>query len=182
MAQQVVAVLRGEPAAYAVNLPAVGAETFKVIAPYLQAASQATELSTAQFESIEIEYLGDLADLDHSPLKASVVKGLLAPISEENITLVNAGLAAEQRGLLITERMGRYNGIYKDLIRVHLKTNTGRTSVSATVAQDGPHIVKTNDFWVDVSPPPARATCSSARTKTGPAPLAASARSSARKT
>ena len=156
VAQQVVAVLRGEPAAYAVNLPTVGAETFKVIAPYLQAASQAaslaTQLSTGQFESVEIEYLGDLADLDHSPLKASVVKGLLAPISEENVTLVNAGLVAEQRGLLITERMGRYNGIYKDLLRVHLETSTGRTSVSATVAQDGPHIVEINDFWVDVSP------------------------------
>jgi len=38
------------------------------------------------------------------------------------------------------------------LISVHLHTNSGETSVSATVAHDGPHIVEINDFWVDVSP------------------------------
>jgi D-3-phosphoglycerate dehydrogenase len=47
--------------------------------------------------------------------------------------------------------MGGYDGIYKDLIRVNLRTASGRTSVSATVSQDGPHIVEINDFWVDVS-------------------------------
>ncbi len=46
VAQQVLAVLRGEPATYAVNTPFIGAETFKVIAPYLQAATQAGALAT----------------------------------------------------------------------------------------------------------------------------------------
>jgi hypothetical protein len=148
--------LRGEPAIYAVNLPSLPAETFKVIAPFLQAASQAaslaSQLSTGQFEGIEIEYLGEIADFDTTPLKASVISGLLGPISEEHVTLVNASLVADQRGLRITERKGDYDGIYKDLIRVHLTTSAGKTSVSATVAQDGPHIVEINDFWVDVSP------------------------------
>ena len=156
VAHQVLAILRGEPAIYAVNLPMVTGETFKIIAPYLQAASQAaslaTQLSDGQFESVEIEYLGEIADFDLAPLKASVIKGLLAPISEESVTLVNANLVAEQRGLRITERKGHYEGIYKDLIRVHLTTSAGKTSVSATVAHDGPHIVEINDFWVDVSP------------------------------
>ena len=156
VAEQVLAILRGEPAIYAINLPMVTGEVFKVIAPYLQAATQAgslaTQLASGQFESIEIEYLGELADLDVAPLKASVIKGLLAPISEENVTLVNASLIADQRGLRITERKGHYDGIYKDLIRVHLTTSAGKTSVSATVAHDGPHIVEINDFWVDVSP------------------------------
>jgi D-3-phosphoglycerate dehydrogenase len=156
VAEQVLAILRGEPAIYAVNLPMVTGETFKLIAPYLQAATQAgslaTQLAEGQFASIEIEYLGEIADLDVTPLKAAVIKGLLAPISEENVTIVNANLIAEQRGLRITERKGHYEGIYKDLVRVHLNTSTGRTSVSTTVAHDGPHIVEINDFWVDVQP------------------------------
>ena len=156
IAEQVLGVLRGEPAIYAVNLPSLPSETYQVIAPYLQAAIQAaslaTQLSTGQFHSVEIEYLGEIADFDTTPLKASVIKGLLAPISEEHVTLVNAGIVAEQRGLKITERKGHYDGIYKDLMRVNLITSTGRSSVSATVAHDGPHIVEVNDFWVDVSP------------------------------
>jgi D-3-phosphoglycerate dehydrogenase len=155
VAEQVLAVLRGEPAAYAVNAPFIGGETFKIIAPYLQAATQAgslaMQLASGQVEGIEIEYLGELADLDVTPLKASVIKGLLAPISEEQVTLVNASIVAEQRGMRITERKGLYDGIYKDLIRVNLTTSAGNSNVSATVAHDGPHIVEINDFWVDLS-------------------------------
>ena len=155
-ARQVLGILRGEPAAYAVNTPFISSETYKVISPYLQASAQmgslATQLASGQFEGVEIEYLGEVADHEVMPLRSAVIRGLLAPISEENVTLVNAGLVAEQRGLKITERKGHYDGIYKDLIRVHLTTSTGRTSVSCTVAHDGPHIVEINDFWVDVSP------------------------------
>ena len=89
---------------YAVNLPSVGAEAFKVIPPYLDAARDAASLAMqlsagGQFQGVEIEYLGELANLDVSPLKASIVKGLLASVSEENVTLVNAALIAEQRGM-----------------------------------------------------------------------------------
>jgi D-3-phosphoglycerate dehydrogenase len=156
VATQVLAVLRGEPALYAVNAPFIPGETFKVIAPYLLAATQigalATQLASGQFESVEIEYLGEIADHDVTPLKAAVIRGLLGPVSDENVTLVNATLIAEQRGLKINERKGHYEGIYKDLVRVNLTTSAGPTSVSATVAHDGPHIVEINDFWVDLSP------------------------------
>lgn len=156
VAKQVLAVLRGEPAMYAVNSPFIAAETFQVLAPYLQASTQAAslaiQLATGQMQSVEIEYLGELADYDVTPLKASVIRGLLAPVTEENVTLVNANMIAEQRGLRIAERKGYYEGIYNNLIRVHLTTSTGKTSVSATVAHDGPHIVEINDFWVDASP------------------------------
>ena len=87
-----------------------------------------------------------------SPLRGAVIRGLLQPVSEENVTLVNAGLIAEQRGMKISEHSGSYDGIYKDLIRVNLVTSSGKTSVSVTAAHDGPHIVEINDFWVDVSP------------------------------
>jgi len=156
VAGQVLAVLKGEPAIYSVNLPMVGAEAFKVVAPFLQAAtlaaSLATQIAPGHLESIEISYLGELADLDVTPLKAAVIKGLLAPVSEENVTLVNAALIAEQRGLRITETKGRNDGIYRDLIRVKLNTSGGQSIVSTTVAVDGPHIVEIDDFLIDVAP------------------------------
>jgi D-3-phosphoglycerate dehydrogenase len=156
VARQIIDVLDGRAAAYAVNAPFALGETFKVVAPYIDAASQAaslsTQLSDGQLESVEIEYLGDLANQDVTPLKAAVVRGLLAPVSEENVTLVNANLVAEQRGLRISERKGPYEGVYANLIRVHLQTSAGHTSVSCTLAHDSTHIVEINDFWVDVSP------------------------------
>jgi D-3-phosphoglycerate dehydrogenase len=156
VAEQLITALRGEPVAYAVNAPFIAAEAFQFIAPFLQVATQAgslaTQLSAGQLESVEIEYDGELADHETSPLKSAVIRGLLSPVSEENVTLINASLIAEQRGMRIRESKGQHDSIYKDLISVHLKTSTGDTTVSATLAQDGPHIVEINDFWVDVSP------------------------------
>ena len=84
---------------YAVNAPLIALETMSVIAPYIpvaeKTASLATQLAAGQMGDIEIEYLGEIAQHDTTPLKAAVIKGLLAPISEENVTIVNAALVAE---------------------------------------------------------------------------------------
>ena len=52
----------------------------------------------------------------------------------------------------IIERKGPAEGVYANLIRVHIHTSAGDTDVTGTVAHDGPHIVAINDFWVDISP------------------------------
>ena len=130
VAEQIISILKGEPALYAVNAPLIPAETMSVIAPYLEVAAKtaslATQLCEGQLEKVEIEYLGEIANFDVTPLKAAVIRGLLAPISEENVTIVNANLVAEHRGLRISERKGPYEGIYANLINVRLTTTVGR--------------------------------------------------------
>ena len=154
--EQIIGVLRGEPAPYAVNAPLVPAETMAVLGPYLEVAektaSLATQLCEGQLNRVDIEYLGEIANHDVTPLKAAVIKGLLAPVSEEKVTIVNANLIAEHRGLRINERKGPYEGIYSNLITVRLTTSAGTTTVSGTQAHDGPHVVFVNDFWVDIPP------------------------------
>jgi D-3-phosphoglycerate dehydrogenase len=155
VAEQVLAVLRGEPARYAVNAPLVSAETMAVLRPFLdvaeRTASLATQLCEGQLRSVELEYLGDIANHDVTPLKAAAIKGLLAPVSEENVTIVNANLVAEHRGLRITERTGPSED-YPNLVSVRLTTDQGETTVAGTVFHDGAHVVRVNDFWVDIPP------------------------------
>lgn len=156
VAEQIITVLNGQPARYAVNAPLIPAEAMSVIGPYLdvaaKTASLGTQLCEGQLERIEIEYLGEIANVDVTPLKAAVIRGLLAPVSEENVTIVNANLVAEHRGLRITERKGPSEGIYANLVRVRLATTAGTTTVAGTVAHDGPHVVLLDDFWVDIPP------------------------------
>ena len=155
-AEQVIAVLRGEPARYAVNAPLIPPETYSVLAPYLavaeKAGSLAMQLCEGQLGEIEIDYAGEIASLDVTPLKAAVVRGLLAPISEEHVNVVNVNSVAQRRGLRITERRGPSHEVYANLISARVHTSAGQTTVSATLAHDGPHIVLINDFWVDVPP------------------------------
>ena len=155
VAQEVLTVLRGEPARYAVNAPLVSPETMEVLRPFLEVAektaSLATQLSAGQLHNVEIAYLGEIANHDVTPLKAAAIKGLLAPVSEENVTIVNANLVAERRGLRISERTGPSED-YPSLISVQLTMEDGRTDVAGTAFHDGTHIERVNDFWVDIPP------------------------------
>jgi D-3-phosphoglycerate dehydrogenase len=156
VAEQIMLVLNGEPARYAVNAPLIPAETYSYLAPYLQVAFKAGELAVqlhaGQMGRIEIDYSGEIAQHDVTPLKAAVVGGLLAPVSEDHVNVVNVDIISQRRGLQITEKRGPSHEIYANLITVRVKAEGGSTEVSGTLAHDGPHIVSIDGFWVDVPP------------------------------
>src|SRR5438093_1457073 len=150
------AVLRGEPARYAVNAPLIPAETYSYLAPYVPVAFKAGELAVqlheGQMGRIEIDYSGEIAQHDVTPLKAAVVGGLLAPISEDHVNVVNVDIIAQRRGLQITEKRGPSHELYANLVKVRIGSKAGGAEVSGTLAHDGPHIVSIDGFWVDVPP------------------------------
>jgi D-3-phosphoglycerate dehydrogenase len=156
VAEQIMAVLNGEPARYAVNAPLIAAETYSFLAPYLPVAFKAGELAVqlheGQMGRIEIDYSGEIAQHDVTPLKAAVLGGLLAPVSEDHVNVVNVDIIAQRRGMQITEKRGPSHEIYANLITVRIGSRGGGAEVSGTLAHDGPHIVSIDGFWVDVPP------------------------------
>jgi D-3-phosphoglycerate dehydrogenase / 2-oxoglutarate reductase len=156
VAEQVLAVLHGQPARYAVNAPLISPETYSYLAPYLPVAAKigslAVQLYEGQMGDIEIHYSGDIAQHDVTPLKAAIIGGLLEPISVEHVNVVNVDIIAQRRGLQITEIQGPTHEIYANLITLIVKGSGGQAKVSGTLAHDGPHIVSIDDFWVDIPP------------------------------
>jgi D-3-phosphoglycerate dehydrogenase len=156
VAEQVVAVMKGQPAQYAVNAPLISPETYSYLAPYIPVAyktgSLAVQLCEGQMEEIEIDYSGEIAQHNLTPLKAAIVGGLLAPISEEHVNVVNVDVITARRGMRISERRGPSHEIYANLITVAISTSAGQTKASGTLAHDGPHVVLIDDFWVDIPP------------------------------
>lgn len=156
VAEQVVAVLNGQPARYAVNTPLVPVETLGVLAPLMAAGSVAGKLASqlieGQMNSIQIRYEGEVSNYDTNVLKASVLGGLLDRISEERVNLVNANLVASRRGLTIVEQKKAACENYASLITIEVTTSTSVTTVAATVMRGEPHIVRVNDYWIDVVP------------------------------
>jgi D-3-phosphoglycerate dehydrogenase len=127
-----------------------------VLGPYFSLAQTlgnvCTQLAEGQIRSVEIVYSGEIADLDTAPLKAAVVRGLLQPVSEENVTIVNAALIARNRGLHIVERKSSAPEGYANLVSVHLRTDRGESSASGAVLGGAPHVVKLDEYWVNVIP------------------------------
>ena len=154
VAQEVLAVLQGMPARYAVNIPLVSPETMSVISPFLSVATLIgnvmTQISEGQLGEVHINYEGEIADYDITPLKAATIGGMLQSISEERVTLVNASLIAQNRGLRIIEQKGPAHENYSNLITVEATTSAGRTVVSGTLLRGQPHIVQVNGYWQDI--------------------------------
>ena len=154
VAEQVISVLQGQSARYTVNAPFVLPESQAILAPYIEAAScagkLASQLADGQLSVINLRYEGEIAAYDTNILKAACLMGILGPISEDRVNLVNADLLASQRELRITEQKAPANEQYSSIVTVEMETSIGRTSVSAAYIRGEIHIVRVDDYWIDI--------------------------------
>ena len=156
VAEQIVAVLRGETPRYAVNVPISGPAA-AAVRPYLPVAEVlgrlATLLSDGQLRSLEIRYAGDLAGMETDALRLAALAGILGPVSASRVTLVNAAEVARQRGLRVVERRDpEAHGPYVSLLTVRAITDGDGVEVAGTLVGQDVQIVQVDGYWVDVRP------------------------------
>ncbi len=156
IAQQVLQVLRGEPPRYLVNAPVLPPEVQAVIAPYLPLATMLgkllTQLASGQVIGVEIKYQGDIAQHNTALVRSAVLMGLLGPVTEERVNLINAPIIASQRGLKVTEQKQPVAEHYGSLVTASLKTTADGMTLSGTLLRGEAHIVQVNEYWLDVVP------------------------------
>ena len=147
--RQVLDIIDGKPARYAVNAPRppadeAGGSAWVRLAERL--GSLAAQLLDERPGGIELHYAGQLLEIDPEPLRAAVVKGLLETFSEQRVNLVNALAIARARGLDISEDRETESARFRALLTVKV----GSTAVGGTLVQGEPRIVFIDGFWVDV--------------------------------
>jgi len=151
-AEQVLDVLAGRPARYAVNAPLLTPETAGALAPYLPLARTLGQFY-AQFapdlEGLTLEVAGELAAYDASPLAAAALGGLLETVTEERVNLVNASHVAKAHGISMVERKDPEAGRYASML-----TLSGSTAVGGTVSAGESRLVRLDGYWVDIPPAP----------------------------
>jgi len=156
VAEQIVDIFKGQPARYAVNAPFISVEAISVLAPFMKVAAKVgrliSQLADGQMSAIEIRYEGEIANYDTNVLKAAVLGGLLEEISEERVNLVNANLVAARRGLAVIEQKEVTCENYASLITVDATTSAGVTTAAGTVMRKESHIVRVNNYWLDIVP------------------------------
>ncbi len=156
VAGQIIDIFKGQPARYAVNAPFIPVETLSVLAPYIKTAAVlgrlVSQLTEGQARAIRIKYQGEIANYDTKALKAAVLGGLLEGISEERVNLVNANLIAARRGLDVVEQEEATCENYASLITLEVTTSAGTITVAGTVINGETHLVRVNQYWLDVVP------------------------------
>jgi D-3-phosphoglycerate dehydrogenase len=156
VASQVLDVLAGRPARYAVNAPLLTPETARAIAPYLPLAEILgrffAQFSRTGVRALTLEIAGDLAEYDASPLVAAVLRGLLETATTQRVNLVNAGALARARGIALVERKTPDAGAFSALLSLSGQSGDRTTTVAGTVANGEPRLARLDDYWLDMAP------------------------------
>ena len=95
--------------ANALNMASVSAEESPRLKPYMLLADQlgsfAGQLTETGLRGVTITYAGQVARLNTTPLTATLLRGLLAPLLA-SVNLVNAPLVARERDIAVSTSTG----------------------------------------------------------------------------
>ena len=156
VADQILDVLAGRPARYAVNAPLLTPETARAIAPYLPLAEILgrffAQFARTAVRTLTLEIAGDPAEFDGSPLTAAVLRGLLETTTTERVNAVNAGAIAKARGITLVERRTPDAGAFSALLTLSGEADGTPVTVAGTVALGEPRLIRLDDYWLDMAP------------------------------
>ena len=157
IAEQIVDFLLNGVVKNAVNMPSVSLDVLKTIGPYLTLAeklgSLQGQLCKGGVKEIQLQYDGEISELDTRPVTVSALKGFLAPMMDVVVSHVNAPVIAEERGIKVIESKSSQAKDYTSLITIKVKTDEGESQVAGTIfGTEEPRVVGINGLKVDVVP------------------------------
>jgi len=155
--EQVMLILAGDSAPYTINVPFMPAQVRQALAPYIPVATAmgrfAIQLADGQLDSIAVKVGGDIADSDTSILSAAALVGVLGGVSDVRVNLVNAPMIAKERGInIVQEKDPEGAEAYANFVGVEVRTKTGSTYVGGTSVSGKVHLLRLNDFFLDMEP------------------------------
>ena len=148
-AEQVVAALTGGVVTSAVNVPAVPAEDWEVLGPFVPLCRALGRIAIAiadgsSIDRVHTEFLGRITERDTRRLSIEVLMGVLSGHTEEEVNEVNAPSMAEERGIEVEETKRNVARDYTDLIRVTVTGGDDSVRVAGTLIgrQHRPHLLE----------------------------------------
>ncbi len=154
IAEQVLLALEGQFVPFAVNL--AGGEVSETVRPFISLAEQLGGMFASLVgelpDTIEIEFRGEIGGYDNTLTELGFLKGVLARISDDPVSFVNAADLAAKRGC---EVRSVRTTVSRDYVNVIAVSGGGRSLAATLIGVAGePRIVTVDDHAVEV--PPAR--------------------------
>jgi D-3-phosphoglycerate dehydrogenase len=142
---------------HAVNMPTVAPSEEPIIAPYLELAeslgSFASQLVHGRLRVLRVTYSGAVSLRSTSRITQQLTMGVLRPIVDEPVNVVNSRVLAAERGVQIEELKSTETGDFSTLITVGLTTDREERTVRGTLfGKDQPRLVEVDGFEVDAIP------------------------------
>ncbi len=137
----------------AINMPSISAEEAPRLKPFVRLAELlglfAGQLTETGIQSVQIEFEGEVAELNTKPLTAAALVGVLRPLLSD-VNMVSAPVMAKERGIGLTEVTRDQQGAYESYIRLTVKTERQERSVAGTLFSNGkPRIIQVKGINMD---------------------------------
>ena len=149
IAEQLIEYLKSGVALNAVNMPALTAEQFRAIGPYVDLAERLglflSHIASGNAHTIRFAYSGKLADNDTQILRNAGLAGILSRSLEYRANVVNAMQLATQRGFRVIEQREPGPGQMSS-IRVELESDTGTFSVVGALVLEKPRLLQVENI------------------------------------
>ncbi len=142
----------------ALNAPSVTAEEAPILKPWIGLAemlgSFAGQVTDSPIKEIEIEYVGEVGELNLKPLTAALTAGLLKPlVGEGGVNMVSAPVVARERGIHIAETRKDAQGAFGSYMRLIVTTEAMTRAVAGTIYSDGkPRFIQIKGINLEAEP------------------------------
>jgi D-3-phosphoglycerate dehydrogenase / 2-oxoglutarate reductase len=152
IAEQIADYLSAGAVTNALNMATVTAEEASRLKPFMILAEKlgsfAGQIADEGIEAVEIEYEGDVAQLNTRPLTAITLAGLMRPLIPE-VNMVSAPAVLKQKGAPLTESKRETSLIYGSLIRIKVKTGGRWRTIAGAVNAGTAKIVEVKDMALE---------------------------------
>jgi D-3-phosphoglycerate dehydrogenase len=129
----------------ALNMASISAEEAPRLKPFAALVEKlgafAGQVADEGIDAVEIEYEGDVAQLNTQPLTATALASLMRPLMPD-VNMVSAPAVLKQKGTPLTESKRDVSPIYGSLIRIKILTAGSWRTVAGTVMAGSPKIVE----------------------------------------
>src|SRR5436853_6252070 len=141
---------------FAINVPVISGDLLRRLGPLLDLARRLGRLALAlvdgPVQAVEVAY-GGKDEAAPRPVLVAAVEGLLSAMNVMPVSLVNALLIAEERGIQHARKTGMPEPGFEITVGVKLATAKSRVRVAgALVGNSHGRVVRIDDYHVDVAP------------------------------
>lgn len=155
--EQIIEVLKGGSARSAVNIPSMKPELIAPVKPFMGLAEilgkLASQIVTGPVSKVSVQYSGEVAENNVSPLTTAALKGLLSSAMDVVVNYVNAPQLAKDRGIEIVESKSKDSKDFSSLISIRVTTPAGQREIGGTIfAGVGDRLISIDGYRVDAVP------------------------------
>ena len=141
---------------FAVNVPGISGDILRRLGPLLDLARRLGRLAIALADgpvtALEVAY-GGKEEAAPRPVLMAALEGLLSAMNVGSVSLVNAQVLAEEKGIQLARLAGAPEAGFETSLGVKVTTPKGRVRVTGALIGDSHgRVIRIDDYHVDIAP------------------------------